>query len=263
MIATQNVSKELNSFGQHTQSVTWHHEAPITGNERNSAKNQITTGEWTQLDPLGVDAWYYNKYADIEEPERDWPRFMRGRMSEPGGGCSVDGMSAPCDYAAQIVNMGAGVQVFSTERGMTRVRNGQVQILTAFGDGHFGFVPMGATSDGSGGIIFPHGSEAARGDMEDIRLNHEHDGTPMRAHAGPPQNSRRTPQTACHVMADIAQDVADIAIIQNPDDEETALDDFDTRFSLLYVGGTMKNKLQAIDMAILAHMGMLYPTGET
>lgn len=59
-----------------------------------------------------------------------------------------------------------------------------------------------------------------------------------------PQNSN-TPQTICHIMADVAQDEANDAISLNPNNPRAALKRFDKEFSRLYVGGPITSPFQA------------------
>jgi YD repeat-containing protein len=53
------------------------------------------------------------------------------------------------------------------------------------------------------------------------------------------------PQTPCHIMADVAQNEANDALMQNPNDARAALAQFDKTFSTLYVGGPFTSSYQA------------------
>jgi len=53
------------------------------------------------------------------------------------------------------------------------------------------------------------------------------------------------PVTPCHIMADVAQDEANIALYRHPDNYHAALADFDSLFSTLYVGGPFTSSYQA------------------
>jgi hypothetical protein len=91
-------------------SFIWYHEPPITGNDRNSDKNRITSGEPTQLDPLGVDAWHRNKYEDEIEPDRDWPRHPFGSMGNPWSGCMESGLPISCSMLSErLQNQGVSM----------------------------------------------------------------------------------------------------------------------------------------------------------
>jgi YD repeat-containing protein len=181
----------------------WVHENPITGSQRRTQDTgAIRAAGSVELDPLGTDVGMSDPYIGAQQDtDQPYPRF--GEPVNQFGGCSVDGVPAPCSYAAGLVNMGAGVQVFTRE--MTGVRrNGQVLLLTAT-QYNYGLVPMGATPDGSGGYSFPHqggppvlrpssiipglGRESRNPygigiDEGAEGLNRIVDGTPSRAHGG-------------------------------------------------------------------------------
>jgi hypothetical protein len=53
-------------------------------------------------------------------------------------------------------------------------------------------------------------------------------------------------QTDCHVMADVAQNEANDAMMQNPHDLQSALRTFDAAFNTLYSGGPLVSKAAAI-----------------
>jgi hypothetical protein len=53
------------------------------------------------------------------------------------------------------------------------------------------------------------------------------------------------PQTPCHIMADVAQNEANDALMQNRGNDRAALAQFDRTFSTLYVGGPFTNSYQA------------------
>jgi hypothetical protein len=105
-----------------------------------------------ELDPLGTDVGMSDPYVGAQQDtDQPYPRF--GEPVNQFGGCSVDGVPAPCSYAAGLVNMGAGVQVFT--RRTTQVRNGRVEILTAHYDGYAGFMGSGDQYRGNGVVFIP------------------------------------------------------------------------------------------------------------
>jgi hypothetical protein len=57
--------------------------------------------------------------------------------------------------------------------------------------------------------------------------------------------SGQGPQTACHIMADVAQNEANTAIYQNSNNFNAALTQFDRTLSTLYVGGPMVSLAEA------------------
>ena len=56
---------------------------------------------------------------------------------------------------------------------------------------------------------------------------------------------RNDPQTPCHIMADVAQNEANDALMQNRGNDQAALDQFDKTFSTLYVGGPLTDSFEA------------------
>ena len=84
--------------------------------------------------------------------------------------CYLDGFEHSCGQVAHLLEIGAAAQCPNNDCGPLRVYNPATQqnewrFFRAFADGYQGYVPLGATSSGGGGITLGNGNEGW-GDLE-------------------------------------------------------------------------------------------------
>jgi hypothetical protein len=84
----------------------WVHENPVTGSQRRTQDTgAIRAAGSVELDPLGNDVGMSDPYIGAQQDtDQPYPRF--GEPVNQFGGCSVDGVPAPCGYVAGLLNNG-------------------------------------------------------------------------------------------------------------------------------------------------------------
>ncbi|HJP93641.1 MAG TPA: DUF4214 domain-containing protein [Pyrinomonadaceae bacterium] len=209
--------------------VTLLHKEPSGVSERAVFQSGVIT-DWTELDPFGAEVYAWDPYPEDpqfsggrEEGGPVYPGY--GNVGLPSTGCTLDGVYVTCDMAQRILEMGAAVSAPEDTVRYNYTKK-TFEFFRAFADGYSGYLPADAQYSG-GGWAWSNSTAAtaaANGSMDEL--------------AGvvslEPQNS--SPQTPCHIMADIAQAVADDAIRASNNSAHAALTAFDQNFSFLYHG---------------------------
>ena len=210
-----------------------------------------------EFDPLGADMRLHSGPPGHGGAAGDINEFgpmgsRSGAIDNPAAGCTWDGVWVPCSMAFRALGEGAAVQCPDNDCGpqarwVVTDEGKKVPFLTlpfmAFANGESGYyIPgwVGATPQAqadAGPALRAVASGAATGWSIDSPFTQ--DPVVVNGHI------IDDPQTPCHIMADVAQNEADTALMQNPKNDAAALAQFDRTFSTLYVGGPFTDSYQA------------------
>lgn len=143
----------------------WNVADPITGSRKETGTGGVVNRE-TESDPEGVNVGQSdpNLAGSYEpSPEAGLIDLVSGRDDGTSGRCQLDGISVRCALADSLLR--SGVAVSAPAETTRRVYNQATEryewrFFQAFADGFQGFVPMGGTSSGTGGIKLANGNEA-------------------------------------------------------------------------------------------------------
>jgi hypothetical protein len=211
-------------------SVLWQHYDASRGSFRSTVP-QGGVSELAEMDPMGADAGWMKPlvWPQPNSPGKLEPYYGVPELNGAFSGCVLDDVPVPCDMV--------------TKDGSVPCKDNQCkkgsQFFRAFADGYADYLPSDARYLGRG-IAFS--DSAAGGSLDELAglvfLQEP-------AKASHDKFSGQGPQTTCHIMADVAQNEANTAIYQNPNDFNAALTQFDRTFSDLYVGGPMVSLAEA------------------
>ncbi len=114
----------------------------------------------SELDPLNADVGTEDPYLtnpDYSGRGEGGPLFPGyGSPTDPGTGCTLDGVYVPCDMAYRVLDQGAAVigPQNTTRYNYTKQ---SFEFFRAYADGYYGFVLSGAAYMGNGYFIAPGG----------------------------------------------------------------------------------------------------------
>ena len=123
--------------------VEWRHPNPGTTSWITSNSNR--TDQRHEMDPLGAATGTtdpYPVYLDYTDIKNGEPLYLdRGDPFDGSGGCELDGMPIPCNFARPEATV-----AFSGGTPNTIYHNGRFLFLQAFTNGDYGYFPQGAFS---------------------------------------------------------------------------------------------------------------------
>jgi YD repeat-containing protein len=201
----------------------WHsyNDAFMSWRERDPSKASVRGIGEQELDPLGANAGTFA--TSVPPTERAIVSYGSSYdPANPGMTYSVDGIRMPVEDFVHHAGFVLGNPLALLE---FWVKN----------DPSVGRAPE--ELDELRGILGP---SLRSGGLPDITLLPQEPAKPSHD-----KYSGQGPQTACHIMADVAQNEANTAIYQNSNNFNAALSQFDRTFSTLYVGGPMVSLAEA------------------
>ncbi len=143
--------------------VLWQHEKPVVGSQSESTSSGLLYFK-SEPEPMGVNMGSEDPYLieEGEPPNPDMPSLVGG--SSGVGRCTLDGARFDCEQLGFLNDIGAAVPCPNGDCSPRKVFNPATQetewrIFRAFADGREGYVPLGATSSGGGGITLGNGDE--------------------------------------------------------------------------------------------------------
>lgn len=137
--------------------VTWKHTDPVTGRRGESAQIGQYSSE-VEPDPMGVNVGTADPFIDfnITPPQDEGGGALLTGSEVPNGRCTLDGIPYSCEDAAELMQNGAALRV-PTE-GMTRVKNGKLQIFDPSNGGSYRYLTRDVVPktfpDGSPGAVY-------------------------------------------------------------------------------------------------------------
>ncbi|HKO99202.1 MAG TPA: DUF4214 domain-containing protein [Pyrinomonadaceae bacterium] len=219
---------------QKNNQVDWLHVDPQT----NSARETNPAGELAariEFDPLGNDVPLNDPQPPEMTPDYEYTGSYgnKGNPYDGPSGCSLDGQPVPCSLVSGLINVGAAAGCPDNN---CRPRfNGSEWEFLHFTDENLGYGRLNLY--GPPKLKKPKPQPRGRGKKNGKKRGRNPDGV------GDDERSARNfdwlpggNQTACRVMADVAED----STIYVGDDPQTALLNFDNEFSRLYHGGPIR-----------------------
>jgi hypothetical protein len=225
--------------------ITWKHEAALTGSEGVS----VAGGGYSaaaEYDPTGVNVGLEAPTATGGLFDAEMPTLIDSNGGAGGMRCTVDGLVMDCGWAQYLQGVGAIAQCSNNDCGprwgySQLTKRNEWKFFGSFADGYEGYAPLGAVSNGRGGIW-----------IDGIQINAFDGAHPLLAHSSQITGPRFTPD-ACGDMADYADTAARTAVNHNTSEDDvdynSALKEFDAQFSRLYVGHPMTDIYKITDLA--------------
>jgi len=145
--------------------IVWQHDNPLTGSHGVSNRDGAYNTE-IEPDPTGIDVGSSDPFIhpELSEPPPEGIAVLLAGPGIPNGRCILDGMSIDCERATEMRSSGVAVECPNNDCGPKQVYNPATEkiewrFFQAFGDGYQGYLPLGATSNGDGGITLRNGDE--------------------------------------------------------------------------------------------------------
>ncbi|HEX8137840.1 MAG TPA: hypothetical protein VF544_09645 [Pyrinomonadaceae bacterium] len=142
--------------------ISWKHEDALTGGSGVS----VSGGGYAPIAEYDASGVNVGLEAPSAGPlfKAETPTLIDSNGGAGGMRCTVDGLVMDCDWVRQLEANGAAAQCPNNDCGPQwrynpATEENEWRFFRSFADGRQGYVPLGATSDGKGGITLPNGDE--------------------------------------------------------------------------------------------------------